>query len=102
MRRLLVCLFVLFVATGAYAADPIFAVGFTGVQVKTISGGVIHYVEVQVSSNESDADAQPWDIDVGIFATSGRFYDQQVVSRSTKLRPPLRPLRFQVLYETVI
>ena len=93
----------LVIATPAvFAADPIFRVGFTGVQVRDVPGGRIHYVEIEVASNEENSEAKLWNIAVRLTAAGGKYFGSETIYKQTKLRPPIRLLRFQVFYPITV
>jgi hypothetical protein len=94
----LACFFV-----GSMAADPLnFYVGFTGVQTQDVSGGTFRYVNVMVGSNEetSRAEAYTTFFQLGVRDADGTIVCNTGVELTTKVRPAVQPLRFQIFYPT--
>lgn len=92
-----VCLLVAGVAT---AEDLNVYVGFTGIESVRVSGGTLRSVDLHIGSNETASAAEAHTI----FATlvvknaNGASVCNSSLEFTSKVRPAVRPLRFQVFY----
>lgn len=95
-----VCLLVAGVAT---AEDLNVYVGFTGIQSVSVSGGTLRHVDLHIGSNETAASAQAHTIftTLGVKNANGASVCNNSLEFTSKVRPAVRPLRFQVFYPTV-
>jgi hypothetical protein len=101
IRTMLFSVALALISIGSMAADPLnFYVGFTGVQTQDASGGKIRYVNVMVGSNEetSQADAYTTFFQLGVRGPDGTIVCNTGVELTTKVRPAVQPLRFQIFY----
>lgn len=102
MRTMRIVVFLIAVSLGAThaAADPLnFTVGFTGIQSQSVSGGTLRFVDVHIGSNEPSASAAHWNLWVTLTVKrNGATVCQSSVEMVSKVRPAIRPLRFQILH----
>lgn len=94
--------FAMLLSTAAFAGDVSFHVGFTGVQIMNTPGGFVQYSDLQIGSNEFQADAAKHHMNfrLEVKDAGGATVCEVGTVLDTTVRPSIRPMRFQVLEQS--